>query len=128
MVIFSPRPARRQQLKRVLALCLGLFLWIALPSGLMAQAPLSNVILGHSGGAGSLNILRRIIDRDKIWEKYGLNVKSVYFNSGTVLIQAMAGGNIAGPESAVPGMVTFAAAGIAGGEVVAVVDNPTEAV
>ena len=100
-------------MKRVFALCLGLFLWIALPSGLMAQAPLSNVILGHSGGAGSLNILRRIVERDKIWEKYGLNVKSVYFNSGTVLIQAMAGGNIVGSESEVPGMVNLAVAGVA---------------
>ena len=53
-------------MKRVLALSLGLFLWIASPSGLMAQAPLNNVILGHSGGAGSLNILRRIMERDKI--------------------------------------------------------------
>ena len=99
-------------MKKVLAISLGLFLWIESPSGLMAQAPLSNVILGHSGGAGSLNILRRIVERDKIWEKYGLNVKSVYFNSGTVLIQAMAGGNIVGSESEVPGMVNLAVAGV----------------
>ncbi|PYS15178.1 MAG: hypothetical protein DMG15_05660 [Acidobacteria bacterium] len=65
-------------MKRVLALSFGLFLWMASPSGLMAQAPLNNIILGHSGGAGSLNILRRLIERDKIWAKYGLNVKSVY--------------------------------------------------
>jgi NitT/TauT family transport system substrate-binding protein len=113
-------------MKRVLALCLGSFLWMAWPSGLMAQAPLSNVILGHSGGAGSLNILRRIIDRDKIWEKYGLNVKSVYFNSGTVLIQAMAGGNIAGSESEVPGMVNLAVAGVADVKVVTVTINRIE--
>ena len=100
-------------MQRVLALSLGLYLWIALPSRLVAQMPLNNVILGHSGGAGSLNILRRLLERDKIWEKYGLNVKSVYFNSGTVLIQAMAGGNIAGSESEVPGMVNLAVAGVA---------------
>ncbi len=113
-------------MKRVLALCLGLFLWIALPSGLMAQAPLTNVILGHSGGAGSLNILRRIMERDKIWEKYGLNVKSVYFNSGTVLIQAMAGGNIVGSESEVPGMVNLAVAGVADLKIVTVTINRIE--
>src|SRR5881397_3544351 len=100
-------------MRRVLALSLGLFLWIASPSGLMAQAPLNNVLLGHSGGAGSLNILRRINERDKIWEKHGLNVKSIYFNSGTVLTQAMAGGNIAGSESEVPGMLNLAVSGVA---------------
>ena len=113
-------------MKRFPILCLGLFLWIALPCGLMAQAPLSNVILGHSGGAGSLDILRRIIERDKIWEKYGLNVKSVYFNSGTVLIQAMAGGNIAGSESEVPGMVNLSVAGVTDVKVVTVTINRIE--
>ena len=107
-------------MKRVLVLSLGLFLWIASPSGLMAQAPLNNVILGHSGGAGSLNILRRIIERDKIWQKYGLNLKSVYFNSGTVLIQAMAGGNIVGSESEVPGMLNLAVSGVADLKIVTV--------
>jgi NitT/TauT family transport system substrate-binding protein len=113
-------------MKKVLALSLGLYLWIALPSRLMPQTPLNNVILGHSGGAGSLNILRRILERDKIWEKYGLNVKSVYFNSGTVLIQAMAGGNIAGSESEVPGMVNLAVAGVADLKIVTVTINRIE--
>jgi len=113
-------------MKTVLALFLGLFLWLSSPSDLMAQAPLNNVILGHSGGAGSLNILRRIMQHDKIWEKYGLNVKSVYFNSGTVLIQAMAGGNIAGSESEVPGMLNLAVAGIADVKVITVTINRIE--
>ena len=113
-------------MKRVLALCLGSFLWMGWPSGLMAQAPLSNVILGHSGGAGSLDILRRIIERDKIWDKYGLNVKNIYFNSGTVLIQAMAGGNIVGSESEIPGMVNLAVAGVADLKIVTVTINRIE--
>jgi NitT/TauT family transport system substrate-binding protein len=105
---------------------LGLFLWLASPSDLMAQAPLNSVILGHSGGAGSLDILRRITERDKLWEKYGLNVKSVYFNSGTVLIQAMAGGNIVGSESEIPGMVNLAVAGVADIKIVTVTINRIE--
>jgi ABC-type nitrate/sulfonate/bicarbonate transport system substrate-binding protein len=96
------------------------------PLCLLAQAQQTNVLLGHSGGAGSLNILRRIIERDKIWEKYGLNVKSVYFNSGTVLIQAMAAGNIAGSESEVPGMVNLAVAGVADLKIVSVTINRIE--
>src|SRR5215217_1829760 len=87
------------KMKRVLAGVTGLFWIIAASSFACAQAPLNNVILGHSGGVGSLGNLRKIIERDKLWEKYGLSVKSVYFSSGGVLTQAMAGGNIAGSES-----------------------------
>lgn len=92
----------------------------------MAQAPSNNVMLGYSGGAGSLNLLRRIIERDKLWQKYGLNVKSIYFNSGTVLIQAVAGGNVAGSESEIPGMVNLTVAGIADLKVVSVTINRIE--
>jgi ABC-type nitrate/sulfonate/bicarbonate transport system substrate-binding protein len=111
-------------MKRVLALVV--VFWLGAPPSLLAQAPQTHVLLGHSGGAGSLNILRRIIDRDKIWEKYGLNVKSVYFNSGTVLIQAMAAGNIAGSESEVPGMVNLAVAGVTDLKIVSVTINRIE--
>ena len=101
--------------------------FLILPASFVAaQAPLQNVILGHSGGAGSLNNLRRILERDKIWEKHGLNVKSVYFNSGTVLTQAMAGGNIAGSESEVPGMLNLAVSGVADLKLVTVTINKIE--
>ena len=112
-------------MKRILAVC-SIITSIAAPSLLTAQTPLNNVVLGHSGGAGSLNILRRIMERDRIWEKYGLNVNSVYFNSGTVLIQAMAGGNIAGSESEVPGMVNLAVSGVADVKIVTVTINRIE--
>ena len=103
------------------------FLWVIAASSLAtAQTPLTNVILGHSGGAGSLNNLRRIIERERIWEKYGLNVKSVYFNSGSVLTQAMAGGNIAGSESEVPGMMNLAVSGVADLKLVTVTINKIE--
>ena len=83
-------------MRRFLACVTGLLAVIAAVSLAPAQTSLNNVILGHSGGAGSLGNLRRIIERDKLWEKHGLNVKSVYFSSGGILTQAMAGGNIAG--------------------------------
>jgi len=113
-------------MKRVLASIYILLSIVAVPILVNAQAPLTNVILGHSGGAGSLNILRRIIEREKIWEKYGLSVKSVYFNSGSVLTQAMAGGNIAGSESEVPGMLNLAVAGVADVKLVTVTINRIE--
>src|SRR5207253_11508804 len=85
-------------MKKILALSFGLLLWIAGPRIVIAQAQLTSLVLGHSGGAGLTSDLRRIIEREKIWEKYGLNVKAVYFNSGSVLTQAMAGGNIRSEE------------------------------
>jgi NitT/TauT family transport system substrate-binding protein len=113
-------------MKRVLPSIYVLLAIVAAPLLVNAQGTLTNVVLGHSGGAGSLNILRRIIERDKIWEKYGLNVKSVYFNSGSVLTQAMAGGNIAGSESEVPGMLNLAVSGVADVKLVTVTINKIE--
>ena len=113
-------------MKKVLAFTLAISSLIVAPALVIAQAPLHNVILGHSGGAGSLNNLRRILERDKIWEKYGLNVRSVYFNSGTVLTQAMAGGNIVGSESEVPGMLNLAVSGVADLKLVTVTINKIE--
>jgi NitT/TauT family transport system substrate-binding protein len=113
-------------MKRILVGITGLLVVIAISPFAGAQAPLHNVLLGHSGGAGSLNNLRRILEREKIWEKHGLNVKSVYFNSGTVLTQAMAGGNIAGSESEVPGMLNLAVSGVADLKLVTVTINKIE--
>ena len=112
-------------MKKILVLWYLLSL-VVLPVCAAAQGPSNSLILGHSGGAGSLNILRHIIEHEKIWEKYGLNVKSVYFNSGTVLIQAMVGGNIVGSESEVPGMVNLAVAGITDLKIVTVTINRIE--
>src|SRR5437870_13729256 len=92
-------------MKKILALSFGLLLWIAGPRIVVAQPQLTNIILGHSGGAGLVSDLRRIIERGKIWVKYGLRVKAVYFNSGSVLTEAMAGGNIVASDSDVPAML-----------------------
>lgn len=108
----------------ILVLVLGT--WLSLAALAHAQAPLSNVLLGHSGGTGSLGYLRKIIERDKIWEKYGLSVKSIYFSSGGVLTQALAGGNIAGSESEVPGMLNLAVSGIIDLKLVTVTINKIE--
>ena len=113
-------------MKKILALFCGSLLWIAEPRMFTAQAQLTNIILGHSGGAGLVSDLRRVIERDKIWEKYGLSVKAVYFNSGSVLTQAMAGGNIAVSDSDVPAMLNLSVSGVADVKVVAVTINRLE--
>jgi NitT/TauT family transport system substrate-binding protein len=113
-------------MKQTLALFFGLLLWIAAPRIVIAQAQLTNLILGHSGGAGLVSDLRRVMERDKIWEKYGLSVKAVYFNSGSVLTQAMAGGNIVASDSDVPAMLNLAISGVADVKLVAVTINRLE--
>ena len=113
-------------MRRFLAGVTGLLAVIGAISLAPAQTSLNNVILGHSGGAGSLGNLRRIIERDKLWEKHGLNVKSVYFSSGGILTQAMAGGNIAGSESEVPGMLNLAVSGVLDLKLVTVTINKIE--
>ena len=113
-------------MRRFLACVTGLLAVIAAVSLAPAQSSLNNVILGHSGGAGSLGNLRRIIERDKLWEKHCLNVKSVYFSSGGILTQAMAGGNIAGSESEVPGMLNLAVSGVLDLKLVTVTINKIE--
>jgi len=91
-----------------------------------AQSQVTTIILGHSGGAGLVSDLRRVIERDRIWEKYGLNVKAVYFNSGSVLTQAMAGGNIVVSDSDVPAMLNLSISGVADVKLVAVTINHLE--
>ena len=109
-------------MKRTLASLIGLFCIIAACSLARAQAPLNNVLLGYSG-AGSTGNLRRIIERDKIWEKYGLSVKSVYFGNGGVLTQALVGGNVIGSDSEVPAMLNLAIAGVLDVKLVTVTVN-----
>jgi ABC-type nitrate/sulfonate/bicarbonate transport system substrate-binding protein len=113
-------------MKKFLALFFGLLLWITAPHLVFGQAHLTNIILGHSGGAGLVSDLRRVIERDKIWEKYGLNVKAVYFNSGSLLTQAMAGGNIVTSDSDVPAMLNLSISGVADVKLVAVTINRLE--
>jgi len=75
-----------------------------------AVGQMNSLILGYSGSGISTD-LRRVMDIDKIWEKHGLSVKSVYFNSGSVLTQAMIGGNIALSDSGVPEMLVLPVSG-----------------
>src|SRR5262249_7331605 len=66
------------------------------------------------------------MEREKIWKKHGLNVKSIYFNSGTVLTQAMAGGNIVASDSGVPDMMSLALSGVLDTKIIAVTINRLE--
>jgi ABC-type nitrate/sulfonate/bicarbonate transport system substrate-binding protein len=49
--------------------------------------------LGYSGTGVTQN-LYAVIDKAGLWTKYNLDVKAIYFNSGSLLGQAMVGGDI----------------------------------
>ena len=83
---------------------------MALIPAVSAVGQTNSLILGYSGSGISTD-LRRVMDIEKVWEKYGLTVKSVYFNSGSVLTQAMIGGNIALSDSGVPEMLVLPVSG-----------------
>ncbi|HEX9265828.1 MAG TPA: ABC transporter substrate-binding protein [Candidatus Binatia bacterium] len=92
---------------------IGALLWITIAilatSSLVVRAQ-TNLMLGYSG-TGISSDLRRVMEIEKIWEKNGLNVRSIYFNSGSVLTQAMLGGNIMVSDSGVPEMMTLPVSG-----------------
>lgn len=49
----------------------------------MGWAQSQFLMMGYSG-AGISSDLRRVIEKEKLWDKYGVNVKAIYFNSGGV--------------------------------------------
>jgi NitT/TauT family transport system substrate-binding protein len=105
-------------------LILALVLRASVPCDL-AQAQLNSLILGYSGSGISTD-LRRVMDLERIWEKHGLSAKSVYFNSGSVLTQAMIGGNIALSDSGVPEMLVLPVSGAFDTKVITVNINRLE--
>lgn len=90
-----------------------------------AQAQSNQVVIGYSG-TGLTTDLRKLIDKENIWEKHNLSVKSVYFNSGSLMSQAMLGGSITASDSDVPAVMVLTVAGIIDAKLVAVSINRLE--
>src|SRR6266478_3747676 len=91
----------------------------------MAWAQSQSIMMGYSG-AGISTDLRRVIEKEKLWDKYGVNVKAIYFNSGGVLTQAMAGGNINLSDSDVPAMLNLSVSGVMDLKTISVTFNRLE--
>lgn len=67
--------------------------------------------MGYSG-AGVAQSLYNTIDRAGLWAKNNLDVKSIYFNSGALTVQALVGGDIDLTDSNIPTMLNLKAAGV----------------
>ncbi len=91
-----------------------------------AFAQQNAITLGYSGGTGLTSDLRRVIEKERIWEKYGLSVKAIYFNSGSLMAQAMAGGSITAADSDLPAMLNLAVSGVTDMKTIAVTINRLE--
>ena len=83
------------------------------------------MVLGYSGSGISTD-LRRVIETQRLWQKYGLDVKSVYFISGGILSRAIAAGEVLVSDSDVPAVLNLAVSGLAELKVIAVTINRLE--
>src|SRR5512142_1646401 len=98
-----------------------MFLWVFCPVTTDAQT----LYLGHSG-AGISGTLRTLMEREKLFPKRGLEVKAIYFNSGSVMAQAMVAGDILVSDSDVPAQLTPKISGIKDVRAIAVTINRLE--
>jgi NitT/TauT family transport system substrate-binding protein len=110
--------------KRLAGLLGGLVLcaWCAAPA--LGQAP-TVVSLGYSGSGISTD-LRRVMEKTKVWRKRGLDVRPVYFNSGTTLTQAMLAGHVVASDSDVPAQLNLKVSGVMDVNVIGVTINRLE--
>jgi ABC-type nitrate/sulfonate/bicarbonate transport system substrate-binding protein len=115
-----PRASKMKRL--VVVFAAYLLLHASAPS---AHGQSNSLVLGYSGSGISTD-LRRVMDLERIWEKHGLTTKSVYFNSGSILTQAMVGGNIAVSDSGVPEMLALPVSGVMETRVITVNINRLE--
>ena len=67
--------------------------------------------MGYSG-AGVAQSLYNTVDKAGLWNKYNLDVRAIYFNSGALTAQALVGGDIDLTDSNIPTMLNLKAAGI----------------
>src|ERR1043165_6952424 len=108
---------------RILGFAFLSVFWAA-PVPAIAQTP-TLVPLGYTGSGISTD-LRRVIQRAGLWTRRGLDVRPVYFNSGTTLAQAMLGGHIVISDSDVPAQLNLKVVGLLDVSIIGVTVNRLE--
>jgi len=79
------------------------------PMAVAAQS-LPSLNMGYSG-AGIGSDLLKVIERNNLWRKHGLDVKVVYLSSGTLMAQTLSSGDIGIAGFDTPAMLNLALAG-----------------
>jgi NitT/TauT family transport system substrate-binding protein len=85
-----------------------LMVWLWPTFAAAQNLPLLN--MGYSG-AGIGSDLLKVIDRNGLWRKHGLDVKVVYLSSGTLMAQTLSSGDIGIAGFDTPAMLNLALAG-----------------
>jgi ABC-type nitrate/sulfonate/bicarbonate transport system substrate-binding protein len=91
-----------------------LFIGASLPTPDLVQAQaktLEPVKIGYSG-IGIAHDLMKIMEKNRIFEKYGLNAQGIYIGSGSLMNQAIVGGSIQFTTSDLPSQIQAALSGI----------------
>jgi ABC-type nitrate/sulfonate/bicarbonate transport system substrate-binding protein len=78
--------------------------------------------VGYSGGEIT-RTQHRVFAKANVWNKRGLDVKPIYFASGSIMAQALLTGEILLTDSDVPGMLTLGVSGVMVVKIVAVSIN-----
>src|SRR5262249_48715906 len=78
--------------------------------------------VGYSGGEIT-RTQHRVFAKANVWEKRGLDVKPIYFSSGSIMAQALLTGEILLADSDIPGMLTLGVSGVMDVKIVAVSIN-----
>jgi ABC-type nitrate/sulfonate/bicarbonate transport system substrate-binding protein len=76
-------------------------------------APAQNLPVFNMGfsGAGIGSDLLKVIDRSALWRKHGIDVKTIYLSSGTLMAQTLSSGDIGIAGFDTPAMLNLALAG-----------------
>jgi ABC-type nitrate/sulfonate/bicarbonate transport system substrate-binding protein len=83
-------------------------LWLTPTSALGQTLPILN--MGYSG-AGIGSDLLKVIERAGLWRKHGVDVRTIYLSSGTLMAQTLSSGDIAIAGFDTPAMLNLALAG-----------------
>jgi len=86
----------------------GAMLWLWPMSAAAQNLPMLN--MGYSG-AGIGSDLLKVIDRAGLWRKHGVDVKSIYLSSGSLMAQTLSSGDIGIAGFDTPAMLNLALAG-----------------
>lgn len=96
-------------MKKILVCLIAVALWIFSTATIWAQN-LAVLNMGFSG-AGIGSDLLKVIDRSALWRKHGLEVRTVYLSSGTLMAQTLSSGDIGIAGFDTPAMLNLALAG-----------------
>jgi hypothetical protein len=94
---------------KILVYLIAVALWIFSTATIWGQN-LAVLNMGFSG-AGIGSDLLKVIDRSALWRKHGLEVRTVYLSSGTLMAQTLSSGDIGIAGFDTPAMLNLALAG-----------------